>query len=124
MVLGLTLLCRTLFKGEIYRVYEYKSFDSDPDIGGIYTRNKWHRLELVILHEIAHALHIIRIRLTISGVNLTDLLGEIFTVGFVTDINPYLDNQPALREEYEGMVKKLGNGFPFHSSYSRAAGGK
>ena len=23
---------------EIYRVYEYKSFDSDPDIGGIYTR--------------------------------------------------------------------------------------
>ena len=73
-------------EGEIYRVYEYKSFDSDPDIGGIYTRNKWHKLGLVILHEIAHAFSIIRIKLIISGVNLTDLPGEIFTVGFVTDI--------------------------------------
>ena len=68
--------------------------------------------------------NIIRIRLTTSDANRTAQHGETSTVGFVIDIlNPYLDNQPALKE-YNGMVKKLGNGFPFQSSYSRAAGGK
>ena len=86
---------------------------------------KWHKLELVILHEIAHALQYYSYKINNFSVNLTDLPGEIFTVGFVIDtLNPYLDNQPALRKEYEGMVKKVGNGFPFQSSYSRAAGGK
>ena len=35
---------------------EYKSFDSDPIIGGFYTRDKYDRLRMVIVHEIAHAL--------------------------------------------------------------------
>ena len=112
-------------KGEIYRVYEYKSFDSDPDIGGIYTRNKWHRLELVLLHEIAHALQyysykINNFRCKPHGPTWRNFYSRLRN----RHLNPYLDNQPALREEYDGMVKKLGNGFPFQSSYSRAAGGK
>ena len=41
---------------EIYRVYEYKSFDADKEIGGIYSNFKYQKLQLVVLHEIAHAL--------------------------------------------------------------------
>ena len=47
--------CRD-YKGEIYRVYEYSSFNDDPDIGGFYTRRSYDKLDMVILHEIAHAL--------------------------------------------------------------------
>ena len=43
-------------KGQIYRVYEYSSFNDDPDIGGFYTRRSYDKLDMVILHEIAHAL--------------------------------------------------------------------
>ena len=43
-------------KGQIYRVYEYSSFNDEPDIGGFYTRRSYDKLDMVILHEIAHAL--------------------------------------------------------------------
>jgi hypothetical protein len=35
-----------MITGDVQRVYEYKSFDLDPMIGGIYTRTKFHNLEL------------------------------------------------------------------------------
>jgi len=40
---------------EAFRVYEYKSFDNDPDIGGFFTRDKMDGLKMIVCHEIAHA---------------------------------------------------------------------
>lgn len=40
----------------IHRWYEYKSFDSDPIIGGFYTDNITHMVDAVIAHEMAHAI--------------------------------------------------------------------
>lgn len=41
---------------DIYRWYEYKSFNEDPIIGGFYSNNRMHRVEAVIIHEMAHAI--------------------------------------------------------------------
>ena len=38
-----------------YRIYEYKSFDADPVIGGFYGSDPWLPLGLHVCHEMAHA---------------------------------------------------------------------
>ena len=38
-----------------YRLYEYKSFDADPVIGGFYAKAPWLALGLHVCHEMAHA---------------------------------------------------------------------
>jgi len=40
----------------IYRFYEYKSYDEDKVIGGFYSNNIEHRIIAVICHEMAHAI--------------------------------------------------------------------
>lgn len=39
----------------VYRFYEYKSYDEDTVIGGFYSDNIEHRIKAVICHEMAHA---------------------------------------------------------------------
>jgi hypothetical protein len=43
-------------KGEIYRFYEYPSYDSNSVIGGFYSREPIHKTQAILLHEVAHAL--------------------------------------------------------------------
>lgn len=54
---GINLAMATLVepKNSVYRVYEYPSFDSDPEIGGFYTDKNTHRLAMLVCHEMAHA---------------------------------------------------------------------
>lgn len=40
---------------EIYRFYEYPSFDSDRHIGGFYATDYKLKLQAIIAHEVAHA---------------------------------------------------------------------
>lgn len=40
----------------VYRFYEYKSYDEDKVIGGFYSDNIEHRIIAVICHEMAHAI--------------------------------------------------------------------
>lgn len=40
----------------VYRFYEYKSYDEDKVIGGFYSDNIEHRLKAVLCHEMAHAI--------------------------------------------------------------------
>jgi hypothetical protein len=40
---------------EIYRFYEYPSFDADKYIGGFYSTDYTHKLHAIIAHEVAHA---------------------------------------------------------------------
>ena len=103
-------LCRER-DGEIYRVYEYKSFDSDPYIGGFYTRDKHDRLRMVIVHEIAHALQYYSYRLNnfrckphgTAWKNLYKRLREEF-------INPRLEDQTELKQEFENIKKQIESG--------------
>lgn len=39
----------------VYRFYEYASYDADPVIGGFYSDNIEHRIIAVLCHEMAHA---------------------------------------------------------------------
>ena len=94
--------------GEIYRVYEYKSFDSDPNIGGFYTRDKYARLKMVIVHEIAHALQyncykINRFRCTPHGPTWKNLYKRLR----MQFINPTLEDQETLRSDYESFKNSL-----------------
>jgi hypothetical protein len=40
----------------VYRFYEYKSYDDDKVIGGFYSNNNEHRITALICHEMAHAI--------------------------------------------------------------------
>ena len=46
----------TRSQDNIYRWYEYKSFDESPVIGGFYSDNLADRVRAVIAHEMAHAI--------------------------------------------------------------------
>ena len=100
-------LCRD-HKGEIYRVYEYKSFDDHPDIGGFYTRRNYDKLDMVILHEIAHALQyysykINRHRCKPHGPvwkNFYSRLRNAF-------LNYTLENQHEMAEEYQRIKDEI-----------------
>ena len=93
---------------ELHRVYEYKSFDSDSEIGGFYTRSKWHKLEMVILHEIAHALQYYSYKLNKfrckphgpTWRNFYRRLRNVF-------LNPYLEPQHDAKVEYQGMIDEV-----------------
>ena len=97
--------------GEVQRVFEYKSFDADPVIGGIYTRTKFHNLELTILHEIAHALQYYSYR--VNGFrckphgtvwkNFYRRLREEF-------LNPKLEDQVELKAEYDKIKEQIETG--------------
>jgi len=100
--------CIDKAEGEIKRVYEYKSFDSDPFIGGIYTRNKYDKLRLTILHEIGHALQYYSYRLNgfrgkphgTTWKNFYRRLREQF-------LNHQLEDQAALKQEYESGIDDI-----------------
>jgi len=100
--------CCFLTQGEILRVYEYRSFDADPFIGGIYTRKKYDKLRLTILHEIGHALQYYSYRLNgfrckphgTTWKNFYRRLREQF-------LNHQLEDQAALKQEYEANINDL-----------------
>ena len=90
--------------GNVYRVYEYKSFDSDPIIGGFYTRDKHDRLRMVIVHEIAHALQYYSYKLNNFRCKPHGPLYKRLRQEF---INPRLEGQRGLKSEYLLMIKKV-----------------
>ena len=100
--------CTHKAEGEIKRVYEYKSFDSDPFIGGIYTRNKYDKLRLTILHEIGHALQYYSYRLNgfrgkphgTTWKNFYRRLREQF-------LNHRLEDQAMLKKEYQSAIDTI-----------------
>ena len=93
---------------EIYRVYEYKSFDADKEIGGIYSNFKYQKLQLVVLHEIAHALQYYSYRINnfrckphgITFKNFYRRLRNKF-------LNPFLPDQKKFKILYDKEIKAL-----------------
>ena len=96
---------------DIQRVYEYKSFDSDPVIGGIYTQTKFQRLELVILHEIAHALQYYSYRVNNFRCKPHGTVWKNFYRRLREEfLNPRLENQVELKAEYDKIKKQIETG--------------
>ncbi len=89
-------------QGDVYYSNEYKSFDKDPEIGGFYSRNKYHRLEMVILHEIAHALQYYSYRVNNyrckpHGPAFKNFYRRLRNI----HLNPFLENQKELGDIYK-----------------------
>jgi len=56
---GINIAMATSFpdnKSQVYRFYEYRSYDSDSIIGGFYSANPYHKLRAIVAHEMAHAI--------------------------------------------------------------------
>ena len=89
-------------QGSIYHVQEYASFNKDEEIGGFYSQNQWHQLEMVILHEIAHALQyysykLNKFRCKPHGPTFKNFYRRLRNVF----LNPYLPEQKELKEKYD-----------------------
>ena len=89
-------------QGSIYYVREYASFNKDEEIGGFYSKNQWHQLEMVILHEIAHALQyysykLNKFRCKPHGPTFKNFYRRLRNVF----LNPYLPEQKELKEKYD-----------------------
>ncbi len=90
-----------------YRMYEYKSFDADPLIGGFYATEENLSLGLHVCHEMAHAAQFY------SHFNLGVLSdrphGNLFKDSYrklrVAVLNRHIPvNQKQLKEQYEEML--------------------
>jgi len=90
-----------------YRMYEYKSFDADPLIGGFYATEENLSLGLHVCHEMAHAAQFY------SHFNLGILSdrphGNLFKDSYrklrVAVLNRHIPvNQKQLKEQYEEML--------------------
>lgn len=95
-------------QGVIYYSNEYSSFDKDPEIGGFYSQNKWHRIEMVVLHEIAHALQyysysVNNYRCKPHGPAFKNFYRRLRNI----HLNPFLPEQSELREIYETDKEKI-----------------
>ena len=100
--------CKNYTGERLIRVYEYKSFDSSSTIGGFYTKNKFQKLEMVLLHELAHAVQYYAYRINNTRCkphgaiwkNIYKRLREEF-------LNPYLGDQVALKAEYNDDISSI-----------------
>lgn len=54
---GINMAMEMLFRerGTPYRLYEYKSYDSDKIIGGFYAEDPMLAAQVIVIHEVAHA---------------------------------------------------------------------
>lgn len=97
--------------GELYKIYEYASFAKDSEIGEIYTRRKTAKLEMVILHEVAHALQYYSYRLNNYRCKPH---GPVFKNMYrrlrCAFLNPLLENQSEARLEYDKLIKNIESG--------------
>lgn len=123
---GINIAMHRLVKkqGDVYYSSEYKSFDKDPEIGGFYSRNKYHKLEMVILHEIAHALQYYSYRLNKyrckpHGPAFKNFYRRLRNI----HLNPFLENQKELGDYYK-KAKEMINKHDEFAWMSRAASDK
>lgn len=93
-----------------YRLYEYKSFDLDPQIGGFFARDPGLAVELHVCHEMAHAAqyyaHVCLGRLKDRP------HGQSFKQPYRLLRQSYLNpripkNQLQLKQEYETVLAKI-----------------
>lgn len=108
-------------EGEIIRVYEYKSFDASPVIGGFYTRNTEDKIALHCLHEVAHAAQYwgYYLKKLSPGEPHGSVWKSIYAHLRKSILNPRLPDQTSLSQEYENYIESIES--PFQRKLLRAA---
>jgi hypothetical protein len=96
--------------GYTYRFHEYASYDADKIIGGFYSTDPYHKVEAVVLHEIAHALQFVSYKKN----NITcKPHGPIFKNFYkrlrTQFLNHKLPEQVTLKKDYDDYVASLNN---------------
>jgi|SRR5210317_1123768 hypothetical protein len=92
----------------VHKVYEYRSYTTDPIIGSIYIRVPLHGLRMIILHELAHTMQYYHYnkynyRCTPHG----KMFKKWYKMLRVDFLNDDLPNQTTAKNEYENEIKKL-----------------
>lgn len=105
--LSMWLLSRD--RGDIFRIYEYRSFDEDRIIGGFYTTDANLATGMIVCHEMAHAVQFFRMKELNKQIDRPH--GESFKTPYrilrKTLLNPLLPDQKEMRDRYNLYVKKL-----------------
>ena len=94
--------------GNTYRYSEYPSFDSDRYIGGFYSQDPYHKLEAILVHEIAHAVQFFYYKK--SGTKCTPhgpVFKKYYKILREEFVNHKLPKQAPLVKDYEDYVNKL-----------------
>lgn len=100
--------------GEVYRFYEYKSYDSNKTIGGFYAKDPLLKLEAILLHEIAHAIQFFSYR--VEGVRCKPhgpIFKKYYTQLRQEFLNHKIPEQQALQQEYSEYISKINRGVEF-----------
>lgn len=98
-------------KGEVYRFYEYRSYDADKTIGGFYAKDPVLKLEALLLHEISHAVQFFSYSKTGTRCKPHGPVFKRFYSTLRTEfLNYKLPDQAPLKDEYEQYVDKLNQG--------------
>ena len=92
----------------VHKVYEYRSYASDPIIGSIYIRNPLDGLRMIILHELAHTMqyyHYYKFgyRCKPHG-KMFKKWYKMLRVNFLNDTLP---NQQICKAKYEKDIERL-----------------
>lgn len=114
-------LCTKPTFNQIIRVYEYKSFDSSPVIGGFYTKNVENKLAMHCLHEVAHAAQYWGkyLKKLDTGLPHGNVWKSIYSHLRSSILNPNLENQKLLSEEYNQIIESIES--PLQRKILRAA---
>jgi hypothetical protein len=100
--------------GEVYRFYEYKSYDSDNTIGGFYAKDPILKLEALLLHEIAHAVQFFSYKKTGTRCKPHGpVFKNYYRILRTEFLNEKLPEQRVLRDEYEEYINKLNRGVEY-----------
>lgn len=91
-----------------YRFYEYRSYDANSEIGGFYSDCSEHKLEALLLHEIAHAIQFFDYQ---KNCFRCAPHGPVFKKYYKqlrkSFLNYKLPNQTQMKKQYEHTVEDL-----------------
>lgn len=105
--LAMWLLSRD--RGNIFRMYEYASFDADPVIGGFYANDSNLATGMIVCHEMAHAVQFYRkiaLKATIDRPHGSSFR-KPYSLLRKAVLNPLLPEQTTVKAKYEQHIKDL-----------------
>jgi SprT-like family len=93
---------------DVYRFYEYPSYDSNNVIGGFYAKDYLLKLRAIIAHEVAHAVQFFEYKkLNIRCKPHGPVFKKHYSTLRTTFINNDIPNQLILKKDYEDSLKAL-----------------
>jgi len=105
--LAMWLLVRD--RGEVYRMYEYASFDDNAVIGGFYAKDANLALGMIVCHEVAHAVQFYKKKVLNQSIDAPH--GKSFKLPYAqlrkTVFNPKLPNQAEMKKSYTEYVSSV-----------------